>query len=84
MRIPVTDLFKYQSIIRKLTDDDILSENFTMEHLKLNKVPISNGILQKMRIYGLIDKVGRHKQVTTYQLSQKFSKKHNRRVNLFK
>ncbi len=50
-----------------------LSEKFTIEHLQISipNIKINASMLQKMRIYGFIDKVGKPKNLTIYSLSNK-------------
>lgn len=85
-RIAITDLYKLRKTIEKATLEGKLSEKFTIEHLQIS-IPqerFTGAILQKMRIYGLIDKIYRVGKLTTYSLSDKYSRKNNSRKNLFK
>ncbi len=72
-RITVYDLNKYYLLMKEAKKKGNLSEEFTIEHLRISipNIKINASMLQKMRIYGFIDKVGKPKNLTIYSFSNK-------------
>lgn len=80
MRIAVYDLNRYYLLMKEVSEKGKLRDEFTIDHLKITlpNIKFTGPILQKMRIRGFLNKVGRPGMLTIYSLSEKHTHFNNK------